>query len=113
ETLQETGRIEVRDGELACKDIDLNELEYIHGEIWANVWKTDLIYRIDPTTGTVTGMIDLRYLLPLVERTNTTDVLNGIAYDAENDRLFVTVKNCPRLYENACTDSPTMRCADY
>ncbi len=112
ETLQETGRIEVRDGGLACRNVDLNELEYIHGEIWANVWKTDLIYRIDPTTGTVTGMIDLRYLLPLVERTNTTDVLNGIAYDTENDRLFVTGKNWPRLYEIEVNDPPQQRAAD-
>lgn len=77
----------------------LNELEYIHGEVYANIWLTDNIVRIDPATGEVTGWIDLRGILPDGLRTPTTDVLNGIAYDPEGDRLFVTGKNWPELYE--------------
>jgi glutaminyl-peptide cyclotransferase len=75
----------------------LNELEYINGEIFANIWYRDHIARISPKTGEVTGWIDLRGLWP--KRRDRDDVLNGIAYDAENDRLFVTGKNWPRLYE--------------
>ena len=75
----------------------LNELEYINGEIFANVWYRDYIARISPKTGEVTGWIDLRGLWP--KRRDRDDVLNGIAYDAENDRLFVTGKNWPKLYE--------------
>jgi glutamine cyclotransferase len=77
----------------------LNELEFVNGEILANVWLTPRIARIDPATGNVTGWIDLS---PLVRQTvagDTDAVLNGIAYDAERDRLFVTGKNWPRLYE--------------
>ena len=70
---------------------NLNELEYIKGEIYANVWLTDYIVRIDPETGRVTGWIDLRGLLPRETiRGVVVDVLNGIAYDYEQDRLFVT-----------------------
>jgi glutamine cyclotransferase len=75
----------------------LNELQYVHGEIFANIWYRDHIARISPETGEVTGWIDLRTLWP--ERRDREAVLNGIAYDAENDRLFVTGKNWPRLYE--------------
>ena len=78
---------------------NLNELEYIDGEIYANVWLTDRIVRIAPDTGTVTGWIDLTGLLAPEYRTETTDVLNGIAYDRVNDRLFVTGKLWPRLFE--------------
>ena len=77
----------------------LNELEYIRGEIFANIWQTDTIVRIDPETGAVKGWIDLSDLLPEAERTYTTNVLNGIAYDPEMDRLFVTGKRWPKLYE--------------
>lgn len=77
----------------------LNELEYIHGEIFANVWQTDRVIRIDPATGRVRGTIDFANLLPAAERGPRTDVLNGIAYDAENDRLVVTGKRWPKLYE--------------
>lgn len=77
----------------------LNELEYIQGEIFANIWQTDSIVRIDPATGEVKGWIDLSGLLPEEERTPTTNVLNGIAYDPEKDRLFVTGKLWPKLYE--------------
>lgn len=77
----------------------LNELEWIKGEIWANVWQTDSIARIDPKTGVVLGWIDLTNLLPRIDRTGREDVLNGIAYDSEKDRIFVTGKLWPKLYE--------------
>jgi glutamine cyclotransferase len=76
---------------------NLNELEYIHGEIFANIWYKDYIARISPKTGEVTGWLDLRQLMP--RRADREAVLNGIAYDAEGDRLFVTGKNWPRLFE--------------
>lgn len=77
----------------------LNELEYVRGEIFANVWQDDRVARIDPKTGRVTGWIDLSSLLPDSEREEETDVLNGIAYDEAGDRLFVTGKLWPKLYE--------------
>ena len=77
----------------------LNELEWINGEIFANVWQTDEVVRIDPSTGAVRGIIDFTGLLPLNERTPATDVLNGIAYDAARGRLFVTGKRWPWIYE--------------
>ncbi len=77
----------------------LNELEFIDGQIFANLWQTHSIVRIDPATGRVTGMIDLTGLLPAADRRPDTDVLNGIAYDATTKRLFVTGKNWPRLFE--------------
>lgn len=77
----------------------LNELEFLHGEVWANVWQTDLIVRIDPASGQVVGVLDLTGLLPSGERREDTDVLNGIAYDAETDRTFVSGKRWPLLYE--------------
>jgi glutamine cyclotransferase len=69
--------------------------------VWANVWTTDRIVRINPETGRVVGWIDLTGLLPDVMRSGTEDVLNGIAYDAESKRIFVTGKNWPRVYEIA------------
>ena len=77
----------------------LNELEFIKGEIFANVWQTDEVVRIDPATGEVRGVIDFSGLLAPQERRPDTDVLNGIAYDAKGDRLFVTGKRWPRLFE--------------
>jgi glutamine cyclotransferase len=77
----------------------VNELEYIKGEIYANVWKTNNVLRIDPQSGNVTGVIDFSGLLPLEDRRYNTDVLNGIAYDAATDRLFVTGKDWPKLFE--------------
>jgi glutaminyl-peptide cyclotransferase len=77
----------------------INELEYIRGEIFANLWQTDEIIRINPDTGEVTGRIDMEGILPDADRTPTTDVLNGIAYDPEADRLFITGKRWPWLYE--------------
>jgi glutamine cyclotransferase len=76
----------------------LNELEYIDGEIWANIWYDDRIARISPTNGAVLGFIDLATLYPQNAR-NSEAVLNGIAYDAAAKRLFVTGKNWPQLYE--------------
>ncbi len=78
----------------------LNELEYIQGEIFANIWQTDTIVRIDPETGAVRGWIDLGGLLPEDERTPATNVLNGIRVRSrKRDRLFVTGKAWPKLYE--------------
>jgi glutamine cyclotransferase len=77
----------------------LNELEYVRGEIWANVWYQDYIIRISPASGDVVGRIDLQPLYPAHLRRTRDDVLNGIAYDAEHDRLLVTGKNWPKLYE--------------
>jgi glutamine cyclotransferase len=76
----------------------LNELEYIDGEIWANVWYDDRIVRIAPSSGEVLGWIDLSRLYPSPGRARD-DVLNGIAYDADSGRLFVTGKNWPQLFE--------------
>lgn len=78
---------------------ELNELEWIRGEIWANVWQTDMIVRIDPTTGQVVGVLDLTGLLPREARTGGEDVLNGIAYDPDGDRVFVGGKRWPLLFE--------------
>ena len=99
-TQAETGRIHVTDAGAPLKQI--NELEWVRGEIFANVWMTDRIARIDPATGVVRGWIDLAGLLgaPHGEgRFGEPDVLNGIAYDPKGDRLFVTGKNWPWLYE--------------
>lgn len=77
----------------------LNELEWIDGHLWANVYTTDEIVVIDPATGVVEGIVDLTGLLPEAERTPATDVLNGIAYDAATKRIFVTGKRWPHIYE--------------
>ena len=78
----------------------MNELEWVKGEIYANVWLTDEIVRIDPNSGKVTGRVDMAGLLdPSLRIPNETDVLNGIAYDAKGDRLFVTGKKWPKLFE--------------
>ncbi len=78
---------------------ELNELEYINGEVYANVWQTNGIVRIDPATGEVVGYIDLTGLHKAENQTGGEDVLNGIAYDSEGDRLFVTGKLWPTIYE--------------
>lgn len=77
----------------------LNELEYVEGEIFANVWGEERMARIDPKTGRVTGWIDLSGILGAEDRKKKVDVLNGIAYDTENKRLFVTGKLWPKLFE--------------
>ncbi|MGD2146204.1 MAG: glutaminyl-peptide cyclotransferase [Anaerolineae bacterium] len=96
ETLGETDTIEV--AYAGTPVVRLNELEYIQGEIYANVWLTDWICVIDPATGYVTGWIDLQGLLG-PEDAGEADVLNGIAYDANGERLFVTGKLWPSLFE--------------
>lgn len=78
---------------------ELNELEYVKGEIYANIWHSDKIVRIDPRSGKVLGWIDLHGLLDEKERGDVDAVLNGIAYDAAHDRLFVTGKLWPKLFE--------------
>jgi len=78
---------------------ELNELEYISGEIYANIYQTDRIARIDPKTGKILGWIDLTGLLAVKDRTGGEDVLNGIAYDVKGKRLFVTGKMWPKLFE--------------
>ena len=77
----------------------LNELEYIKGEVFANILQSDRIARIDPNSGKILGWIDLTGILPQDLRINTTGVLNGIAYDNKEDRVFVTGKNWPQLFE--------------
>ena len=97
ETLKEIGRIPVTDQGQPVRNI--NELEWVKGEIYANIWMTDRIARIDPKSGKVVGWIDLTGLLGPADRTAQTDVLNGIAYDAAGNRLFVTGKKWPKLFE--------------
>lgn len=77
----------------------LNELEYIGGKIWANVYMTDQIVIIDPSSGKVTGVVDCKGLLPKSLRSEKTDVLNGIAYDSKTKKIYLTGKYWPRLYE--------------
>ena len=77
----------------------INELEWIEGEIWANVYMSDDVLRIDPETGAVLGIIDLSRILPTVDKDLSTDVLNGIAYDPATRRIFVTGKNWSKLFE--------------
>jgi glutamine cyclotransferase len=77
----------------------LNELEYVKGELYANVWQTQFVLRIDPASGRVIASVDFVGILPEADRARDTDVMNGIAYDAGEDRLFVTGKNWPWLYE--------------
>ncbi len=97
ETLLEIGRVAVYD--LDGPITRLNELEYINGEVWANVWLTDRIARIDPQNGRVTAWVDLSGLLDGVSLPRPPDVLNGIMFDATNGRLFVTGKYWPLLFE--------------
>ncbi len=96
-TFEEIGRIEVHDQDSRVSR--LNELEYVGGEVLANVWQTDRIAKINPHTGRVTGWINLEGLLDSEEGVESAGVLNGIAYDAQNDRLFVTGKRWPKLLE--------------
>lgn len=96
-TLERTGSIEVRADGVPVRR--LNELEFVGGELFANVWQTDRIARIDPADGRVTGWIGLAGLLPPDRRGPGTDVLNGIAFDPETGRLFVTGKRWPLLFE--------------
>ena len=97
DTLKETNQIEVYD--INGPVSRLNELEYVKGEIYANIWPTNRIARIDPATGEVNGWIDLEGLLSPQDLVNPVDVLNGIAYDSKHGRLFVTGKLWPKLFE--------------
>jgi glutamine cyclotransferase len=97
ETFHETRRITVKDRGKPVKE--LNELEYIHGEIYANIWHANRIARISPATGRVVGWIDLKGLMPRSEVSNDEAVLNGIAYDAAHNHLFVTGKLWPKIFE--------------
>ena len=90
--------------QIECKEIideldDIMKNEYIDGYIWANVYTTDEIVMINPKDGRVEGVIDCRGLLPKRLYTRDTDVLNGIAYDPENDKIYLTGKNWPKMYE--------------
>jgi glutamine cyclotransferase len=97
DSFEEVGRLDVWDENGPVSRI--NELEYVKGEVYANVWRTDYLARISPRTGQVAGWIDLSGLLSDEERGRQADGLNGIAYDAEGDRLFVTGKWWPRFFE--------------
>ena len=97
ETFEEISQIEVSANNTPVTRI--NELEYIQGEIYANIWQTERIARIDPLTGQVIGWIDLKGILSPEDDSETVDVLNGIAYDLKNSRLFVTGKFWPKLFE--------------
>lgn len=97
DTYKITGEIEVRDKTIPITNI--NELEYINGDIFANIWQTNKIAIIEPSNGQVTGYIDLSGLLSDQDYTGKVGVLNGIAYDATSDRLFVTGKLWPLLFE--------------
>jgi glutamine cyclotransferase len=98
QSFSETKRISVTD-EKGHPVFNINELEYIRGEIYANVWQTDRIIRISPRTGKVLGWIDLSGLMDKRQLADPDAVLNGIAYDAKGDRLFVTGKLWPKLFE--------------
>ena len=96
-TFEELGRVIVRDEDSQVRH--LNELEFVKGEIYANIWQEDRIARIDPASGRVTAWIDLEGLLQPESARTGADVLNGIAWDAVSDRLYVTGKYWPSLYE--------------
>lgn len=96
-TMRTVGSIDVKDDRGSVSY--LNELEWIEGEIWANVYGETKILRIEPKSGQVTGIINLESLLPMISMTAETDVMNGIAYDQENKRILVTGKNWNKLFE--------------
>jgi glutamine cyclotransferase len=107
DTLAESGRVVVTDRGRPIER--LNELEFVRGEVFANIWQTDRIARISPGTGRVTGWIDLGGLLPATYKLEPGAVLNGIAYDAAGDRLFVTGKLWPKVFEIALERRPEPR----
>lgn len=96
-TFAVTRTLDVHDGPSPVSQ--LNEVEWVKGEIYANVWQSKQLVRIDPATGAVTGWVDLSNLPEAADRTGKEDVLNGIAYDAAADKLYVTGKYYSRLYE--------------
>lgn len=97
ENFVQTGKVLVKKNGIPVRW--LNELEYIDGRVWANVYTTDEIVIIDPSSGVVEGSIDCSGLLPQWARTASTDVLNGIARDDVTGKIYLTGKNWPRLYE--------------
>jgi glutamine cyclotransferase len=103
ETLEEVGRLRVHEGGRPVSQ--LNELEYVNGVIYANVWPTDRVARIDPATGQVTGWLDFAGLLTPTERSRGVDVLNGLAYDPATGHLLVTGKLWPWVFEIRLADS--------
>lgn len=104
QTFRVVRSIVVKDG--GSPVTQLNELEYVHGEIYSNVWHTDRIARISPATGKVLGWIDLSGLLAADQHPDPEAVLNGIAYDPAHNRLFVTGKLWPQLFEIAVIPEP-------
>ena len=96
-TFQETRQIVVKDGSKIINQ--LNELEFIKGEIYANVWHSEMIARISPRDGHVIAWIDLTGLVPASQKVDPEAVLNGIAYDSKNDRIFVTGKQWRTIFE--------------
>ncbi|MBN2316988.1 MAG: glutaminyl-peptide cyclotransferase [Sedimentisphaerales bacterium] len=97
ETLKQINRMMVLDQDRPVWG--LNELEYVNGEIYANVWPTNRVVRIAPESGKVIGWIDMEGILPPEDRSEEIDVFNGIAYDPDNHRLFMTGKYWPKLFE--------------
>ena len=109
DTLKEKRRFTVRDGSLPVTR--LNELEWVEGELFANVWQTDRIARISPATGKVVAWIDLSGILSPIYRREGDAVLNGIAYDAKQKRLFVTGKLWPSIFEIKLVPKPAKQAA--
>ncbi len=97
DTYEETRAVEVFDNNGPV--LNINELEYFRGEVLANIWKTESIARIDTESGFVVGWIDLSGLSNYLNENASADVLNGIAFDGKGDRLFVTGKLWPKLFE--------------
>jgi glutamine cyclotransferase len=106
-TFKDTHYIVVKDGNTPIEQ--LNELEYVKGEIYANIWHSDRIARISPRDGHVIGWIDLTGLMPESRRVDGESVLNGIAYDAPHDRLFITGKQWPAVFEIKLVDTPEVK----
>jgi glutamine cyclotransferase len=104
DTLAESGRIHVTCDGRPIRNI--NELEWVNGEIYANIWQTNVIVRINPATGDVAGLVDVSNLAALAAERYVVDVANGIAYDAAGDRLFVTGKFWPALYQITLSPRP-------
>ncbi len=104
-SLKEVRRITVKNAGAPVGE--LNELEYVDGEIWANVWQTDYILRVNPADGRVNGIVDMRGILSPTDAAGAqVDVLNGIAWDAAGKRLFVTGKLWPKIYQIEVTRVP-------
>ena len=101
-TLKQTGLVEVRDGDLPIQN--LNELEWIDGEVWANIWQTGFVARIDPATGQVKSWLDLSPLRAYLKPTDRTDVINGLAHDPQTRRTFATGKLWPLVFEIEAAD---------